>query len=206
MKKLFAVTAAAVAFTGTAQAQSFDGAYVGAAIVRDAYEVQAEDINLGGATLSADGLSGNGVGGQIFAGYTADLGGGFVGIEANGSLGDASISISATGVGSARVRARESYGISARGGFKLTDSTGLYARVGWQNTRFKATLDDGTGAVSESSTEDALTYGAGLETAIRENVSLRVEYTIEDYGDAGLELDGLKVENNKLSLGVAFRF
>lgn len=206
MKKLFAVAAAAVAFTGTAHAQSFDGFYIGASVVRDAYEVQGNDIDLGGATLSADGLSGNGFAGNIFAGYDVDFGAGFIGVEANAGLSDASISASVSGFGSARVRARETYGVSARLGYKLAENTGLYARGGWQNNRFKATLSDGVDTFSSSDRENAYTYGAGLETLVRDNLSVRVEYTVEDYGDAGLDIDGLKVENNKLSLGVALRF
>ena len=92
----------------------------------------------------------------------------------------------------------------------LSDSTGIYARGGWQSTKFKLSYNDGVDSFTSKDTQDALVYGAGLETRLGAQTSVRVEYLIEDFGSAGLNSDlgtnGLRVDNNKLSLGVSYRF
>lgn len=215
MRKLTIAIVSTFACATTAHAAPFSGGFVGVEVTRDSYEVKAEDLDLGGTLLNLDGLSGNGFGGGVYAGYdfsvTPDV---FLGVEANATLSGASISASLSGgedLLGAKVKARESYGLSARLGYKLAENTGLYARVGWQNTRFKTTVFDADETwFSDKRTEDAFVYGAGLETAVGTSVSLRVEYLMEDYGSAGLDSDlgisGIKVDNSKLSMGVSYRF
>ena len=120
---------------------------------------------------------------------------------------DASVSISATdGVDEidANIKAKESFGAAARFGVKVNNATGIYARVGWLSTNFKATIDDGVDAYSDSESEDAIQYGVGLETMIAEAVTLRAEYLRASYGDQGI--DGLSIDNNNFKAGLAFRF
>lgn len=198
MKKIALALVASVAVTGTAHAEPFQGPYVGAAVVRDAYEVKVDDV--------ADGVSANGVGGSVYAGYDYSFGGLFVGAEGNATLTSASASFPVDDDADVRVRARESFGLSGRLGAKVADSTGIYARLGWQTTKFKTSLTEGNTVVSDKDWQDAFVYGAGLETALTPNTSVRVEYTIEDYGSAGAGVDGLHVDNNKLALGVSYRF
>lgn len=92
----------------------------------------------------------------------------------------------------------------------IADSTAVYARGGWQSTKFKTTVFDGVDSYGTKTMQDALVYGAGLETCIGAQTSIRVEYLIEDYGSAGLNRDlganGIRVDNNKLSLGVSWRY
>jgi len=218
MRKFIIALFSTAACTTAAHAEPFSGFYVGAQVTRDAYEVKAEDVDLGGTFVNFDGLSGNGVGGGVYVGYdylvTPDI---FIGAEASASLSSASASASlsdGTDSFGAKVKARESFGLSGRLGYKLTDSTGLYARLGWQSTRFKTRVYDTTETpstlFSDKRTEDAFVYGAGLETSVGDSTSIRVEYVIEDYGSAGLKSDlgvsGIRVDNNKLSLGVSYRF
>jgi outer membrane immunogenic protein len=107
-----------------------------------------------------------------------------------------------------KVKAKESFGLSGRLGGMVTDNTGLYARLGWQSTKFKARSEEY--GLAGSTTQDAFVYGAGLETRLSPAASLRIEYLIEDYGSAGLNSDlgvgGIRVDNNKLSAGVSYRF
>ncbi|MGC1271459.1 MAG: outer membrane beta-barrel protein [Croceibacterium sp.] len=216
MKK-FVTAAATLAFGMTAQpvfAQAFSGPYVGVEVSRDAYEVQAEDIDFGGSPVSADGLSGNGVAGGLYAGYDMRVGSAFYGIEANADYSSASVSLSATDgtdTESATVKARESYGISARAGALLNDSTGLYVKVGYRGTRFKTSAAlNGATQYSESRTKGAFVYGAGIETAFSNAASLRVEYTIADYNSAGLNDDlgvtGISVIDSKVAAGLSWTF
>lgn len=216
MKKII-IAAATVALGMTSQAafaETFSGPYVGAEISRDAYEVQADGLDLGGIDISADGLSGNGVAGGVYAGYDLKFSTMFVGLEANFDYSSASISASGTDGAdtlSASIKARESYGVSGRFGATINDSTGVYAKLGWRATRFKIEAkENSTVLFAEGRTKSAFVYGAGLESYISNNASVRIEYTIADYGSAGLNQDfgvtGINVTNSKVAAGLSFRF
>jgi outer membrane immunogenic protein len=172
-------------------AEPFSGPYVGAEFGLDNYEVQADDIIEAGD--SVDGLSGNGVVGGVFAGYDFAAGNAFFGIEGKASLSDASAGYESASY-DLSVRAKESFGASVRGGVMVNDNTGLYARVGWVNTKFKLN-DDG---VTASDNDDGLVLGAGLQTRVGTAASLRVEYVRSDYNDF--------IKNNAVLAGVAYSF
>lgn len=213
MKKAIIFAIAATAFTTPALAEPFSGFHAGIEAGHDAYEVKAEDVLIAGPdfTVSADGLSGNGLVGGVFAGYDFALTNSFfAGVEASINTSGAKISASATdGVDSisAAVKARESLGLSARLGGMLNDSTGLYARLGWARTKFKVEFD---GTTIGHDHQDAFQYGAGIETRIGDHASLRVEYTRLDYGSAGLNalfgVSGIHVNNDQVRAGASYRF
>lgn len=214
MRKLFIASISTLAFSSTAYADPFSGFYIGAEGGMDNYELSA-DLDLGdfdpafdGTSATLDGLSGDGVMGNLFAGYQYPIGGGFVSIEGFVGLSDASMKASVTdGVDTVSIKteARESYGVAARLGLRVNQSTGLYARVGWLNTKFKVTASDGVDSLSDSETEDAIQYGAGLETMVAEKVALRFEYLLTDYGEAGLG-SGISLNNNGFRAGISYRF
>lgn len=215
MNKFAIAALAAVASVSSANAETFSGPFIGAQVSRDAYEVKAEGTDLGGGlSLDFDGISANGVGGGIFVGYDYALSQNvFFGVEANANISSASASVELSdGVDSinAKVSARESFGLSARLGYMLAEKTAVYARGGWQTTNFRLRAFDGVDTFRTSEYQDAAVYGAGLETRIGSQTTVRVEYLIEDYGSAGLNNDlganGIRVDNNKLSLGVSWRY
>lgn len=189
---VLAAAAAAAAFATPAMAEPFAGPYVGVEVGLDNYEAQATDLFVAGDKF--DGLSGNGLVGGVYAGYDMPLGTNlFAGVEANASLSGAKITYDDT-VDSLRVKAKESFGASARLGAMLNDNTAVYGRAGWVNTKFKATAN----GVSERNREDALALGAGVETRVGSNTSLRLEYTHADYDDF--------VKNNQIRAGLGVRF
>src|SRR5690606_17227851 len=173
---LFAAAATAAAFATPAMAAPFSGPYVGVEFGLDNYEVQAEDIFTPGDEF--DGLSGNGVVGGVFAGYDVAVGNAFFGVEGKASLSDAKINYDDT-VNNLTVRAKESFGATARAGVMVNDSTGLFARAGWVKTKFKANVN----GVVDRENEDALVLGAGVQTRVGSASSLRVEYVRTDYDD-----------------------
>lgn len=195
MNTKFAVIASAsfLALAATpAMAEPFSGPYIGIEAGLDSYEVQAGDVFADGDHY--DGLSGNGVVGALFAGYDLPVSPStFVGIEAKAALSAAEITAD-TGTDAFSASAKETFGATARLGAMLNDNTGLYARAGWENTRFKLAAD----GVSESDRDDALVLGAGLETRFGDATSFRVEYTYADYSDF--------IKNNSVRAGVAYRF
>ena len=188
---LFAAAATAAVVATPAMAAPFSGPYVGAELGLDNYEVQAEDIFVTGDEF--DGLSGNGLVGGIFAGYDVAIGNAFVGVEAKASLSDAEVTYNDT-VDALSVRSKETFGATARAGVMLNDNTGLYARAGWANTKFKANIN----GAADSDNDDALVLGAGLQSRVGSAASVRVEYVRTDYNDF--------VKNNAVLAGVAFHF
>lgn len=217
MKQYLAVAAFVLLLPAAAHAQDtggFQGFYAGVEGGVDNYELGA-DLDLGdfdpdfsGGSVALDGLSGDGIAGGIFAGYHVGFGGGFAALEGFARLSSASMEISATdGVDtiSLEAEAKESYGLAARLGAKVNGSTGVYARVGWINTKFKTTLNDSVDVYTASETEDGIQYGAGIETMVGPKMSLRAEYVLADYGEAGLG-EGVSLDSGSFSAGVAFRF
>ena len=188
---LFAAAATAAAIATPAMAAPFSGPYVGVEFGLDNYEVQADDIFVAGSEI--DGLSGNGVVGGVFAGYDVAIGNAFVGVEANARLSDAGMTFNDT-VDSLTVRAKETFGATARAGVMLNDSTGVYARAGWAKTKFKVNVN----GVTDSDNDDGLVLGAGLQSRVGSAASVRVEYVRTDYDDF--------VKNNAVLAGLAFHF
>jgi len=188
---LLSLAAGAAVVATPAFAETFAGPYVGVEAGLDNYELQGSDVFAAGDKY--DGLSGNGAVVGVFAGYDIPLGNQFIGIEANASLSGAKMTYDDT-FDSLRLKAKESFGVSARIGTMLNDNTGLYAKAGWVNTKFKANLNGFT----DSDRDDALALGAGLETRVGGNASIRLEYTYADYAD--------ELRNNQIRAGVAFRF
>ncbi|WP_066561011.1 outer membrane protein [Croceicoccus bisphenolivorans] len=206
---------AACSVASVAQAEALDGPFVGVAVSRDAYEVKAEGLDLGYTSVSADGISANGVSGSIYAGYDYLMAGNvFFGVEGNATLSNASMSLSYDDGDysyGTKVEAQEGFGLSARLGYKVAGQTGIYARGGWQTTKFKLSeSEDGDTLYSESDWQDAFVYGAGIETALGTSTSIRVEYVNEDYGSAGINgglgVNGVRVDNGKVSLGLSYGF
>jgi outer membrane immunogenic protein len=191
MHKFVLALALSAAFATPAVAEPFSGPYIGAEVGLDNYEGQADDLFATGDAF--DGISANGIVGGVFAGYDYAAGNAFFGIEAKASLSDAEASYDDT-VDALDIRAKESFGASVRGGVMVNDSTGLYARAGWANTKFKVNIN-GTTA---SDSDDGLVLGAGLETRVGSAASLRVEYVRSDYNDF--------IKNNAVLAGVAYRF
>lgn len=199
MKRYLMTALAVSAIPVGVHAEPYAGPYLGIEGGMDNYELSA-DFN--GAEF--DGLSGDGVMGSVFVGYHHPLGPGFVAVEGFAGLSAAGMRASIDPY-YISAKANESYGVAAKFGMRLNTSTGLYARVGWLNTRFKVSAGDGTSTDSISRTEDAIQYGAGLETMVTEQMALKFEYLIADYGNAGL-LDGVNLENKGFRTGVSYRF
>ncbi|WP_066561273.1 outer membrane protein [Croceicoccus bisphenolivorans] len=170
MKKIMlsgAAIAAAMAVATSAHANDFDGAYIGAGVTLD--NVQ------GSGDFEGFGVSGPGA--TIFAGFDMPLGGAFIGVEANADVYTADV---------AGIDAQWGWGVGARLGTKLNDSTGLYARGGYARGKVEGFWGDG------------LRYGVGVETGVSDSLSLRAEFSQFNYED--------DIINNQGSLGLVLGF
>ncbi|ABQ69359.1 hypothetical protein HY78_10450 [Rhizorhabdus wittichii DC-6] len=171
--KMIKIAAVAAALAATpAFAADFAGPYVGGGVTLD--NVQ------GSGALEGVGFSG--VGATAFAGYNLPVGAStFAGVEANIDLNTAD---------AGGIEAKWGWGVGARFGYKLNDSTALYARAGYARGKIEVLGSSGWG--------DGVRYGAGLETRVTDSVSLRAEFTQTNY-----ESD---IINNQGTLGIVFGF
>jgi len=172
MRYLIAAAAASLVFATPAMAEDFAGPYIGAGVTLD-------NVQGSGAL---EGFGASGIGATAFAGYDLPLGtNAFVGAEGNLDVNSAD---------AAGVQADWGWGVGARLGYKLNDSTALYVRGGYARNRVSA------GGVHAWG--DGVRYGLGLQTALTSKVSLRAEVSQFNY-----EQD---VINNQASLSLSYGF
>lgn len=182
-----------------AHADTFDGPYVGVQAgwnrgeIADA-TIEAQPLD---AETSRDALV---LGG--YAGYNYTIGDNFViGAEA-GFSGTVDDKIRAQSDGSAiTLDPRYSFDLSARAGYLVNEDTLVYLRGGYANTRVRATLEGADGPSRFSDNLDGWLVGGGIERAITDTISARVEYRYSDLGN-----DGGTWDRHQALVGVSYNF
>lgn len=198
------------------------GFYLGAAGGYDSYKVNtnvSETDFDGNSASSNPKLNVTGFAGQGFVGYghyfsQLYLGGEIFGGESNSNTSYITqfVSDGLPDTYYTRVSVRQSYGIALLPGAKMSDSTLLYGRVGYNRANIRtqenlsAALLGGTAATSTgtSNWRYGLNYGLGIEGAIFSNVSLRGEYTHTQFTSGVTSSFGTKFtpSNNEFMLGL----
>lgn len=180
--KTLLAAGAMLALTASAQAAQPIGLYGGVAVTHDSV----------GGSGDSEGFGASGLGGSVFAGYNLPMGAnGFFGIEGNIDLNTADVEVEDIG----EVEADWGWGIGARLGYSLSDSTNLYGRAGYQRNRIKGALVDGE---SDSAWGDGIRFGAGIETSVGATTALRFEFNHVNYEDDMI--------NNQAVVGLVFGF
>lgn len=187
-------TAALVAFSSPAAAQSRE-AFTGPRVeVTGGYDTTSIEAPAAGAPDSVDQAR---IGGAI--GYDIPLGtnwtlGGEVGI--GGTFGDGRRFTA--GASEFEVDQGRDIDASLRLGYKISDRTLLYAKAGWANSRYTGRVRTGATEIEESSDEDGVRLGAGIEQMLTGNIYAKAEYRFTAYGD--------DVERHQVLAGVGVRF
>ncbi|MEP9388246.1 outer membrane beta-barrel protein [Mesorhizobium sp. KR9-304] len=187
-------------------AYSWTGFYVG---VAGAAGAAVTELSIDGGSL--DGIGGEGVRGEINAGYDYDFGNFVAGIMVDAHYGNGKSELELDfGLGSLNFDAKADYGfdILARAGMKVNESTLAYVLGGysWQNFEVEASA---TGAGSEDIAEwdvDGFSIGGGLETAVTANMTVGFEYRYTQFEDADLDLDGLDVETSMQTARITAKY
>ncbi|ABD25747.1 hypothetical protein Saro_1303 [Novosphingobium aromaticivorans DSM 12444] len=181
---LLSLAASLVAAT-PALAAGDAGAYVGVGVTHDNLASSGDD----------EGVGINGVGGTVFAGYNFDLTSSvYAGVEANFDLATAKI-----GDDTDSLEADYAFGGSALLGFRPSDSTALYGRVGYQRGRGTLTVD----GTEYSDSADGLRLGLGLQADLTEKLGVRVEYNhTHYYGENG----STGLNNNQAAVSLVYGF
>lgn len=195
----FTALVVATAIGTAAQAEPFNGPFVGVQGGWSQNDVRTPSTPLG--DVRVDGSRDSAVIGA-FAGYDHKIGSRVViGAEAGIQAGIDDSIVRNSSVGLATIDPRYSFDLTARAGYLVNDKTLAYVRGGYSNARTRTTIDDAVGIRAASGHRDGWIVGGGVERAITDNISARIEYRYTDLSEG----DG-RFDRHQALVGVAYRF
>lgn len=202
MKHILSSVAALALATGVgaaAHAEPFNGPFIGVQGGWSQSDAGTPSTSLGDVQIDRTRDS---VVGGAFAGYDHKLGSRFViGAEAGIQAGTDDSIVHNSDAGRITLDPRYSFDLTARAGYLVTDNTLIYARGGYTNARVRTSIEDAAGLRTASSHRDGWLVGGGVERAITDNISARVEYRYADLSEG----DG-RFDRHQALVGVAYRF
>lgn len=178
-------------------AYDWTGFYVGASV--GAGE-SVNDLSLFG--LGINGISGDGLFGELNAGYDHDFGSFVAGLMVDGNYSGISADL-----GPSSLKSNYGFDVLGRVGMKVNPSTLAYVLGGYSWAHFKSPTPIGPGSASWNSS--GFSVGGGLETAVTTNTTLGIEYRYaqfgrEDFGSAGLF--ELRPSSHTVRVGLKYKF
>lgn len=199
-KLVFAALATFAGFVATpSQADDFDGPYIGAqagwnrAEVADAtIESQPVDAESSRDALVLGGYAGynHKIDDRLVIGAEVGFSGAFDD-ELRAQSGGAAITIDP----------RYSFDLTARAGYLVNDKTLVYVRGGYANSRVRTTLVTNDATTRESDNLDGWLVGGGVERALTDQVSTRLEYRYTDFGN-----NGGRYDQHQALVGISYNF
>ncbi len=188
-RRLFLIPLTILFFPGLALADPYQGFYLGgqAGYIRDKH-----DLAPGGE--AEGGLGYGGYGGlnlRILERFV-------IGVEGDVLFTGNDVSIDGIPGVNGKINSERTIGASARGGILLRDTLLAYAKLGYVNGKFSSAKLDG------------VRFGGGLEAALSERTSLRLEYLYSNFEGFNTSRLGniLNVEpqRHQILLGLGFHF
>jgi len=165
------------------------GFYLGAGVGRDTADFN-QQITIAALSLTASNhVNGNGVLGEVFAGYGWNYNAFYLAGELEGSLSSINTTSSiTTGAGTLnnKYAIRNSVGLSVLPGFKITDASLIYALAGYVRGQLRVNAQINNAANSITRNLNGFRYGLGLETKLRQQLGVRLEYDHIDYQRSNL--------------------
>lgn len=193
-----AMVAAVLVVPASAQAEPFNGPFVGAQAGWNQNDIRRLEGDLGVVEVDRKKSS---AGGGIFAGYDHKVGRNFViGGEAGFNMG-IDDKVMRRGAVDTIVNPLHAFDISARAGYLVNDKSLIYVRGGYDNMRARTTVIHPDVSLSSKDSYDGWMVGGGVEQALGEKVSTRIEYRYSDLGSGASKFD-----RHQVLLGVAYRF
>lgn len=245
MRKLMMLASSAALLGASASAVAAPELYLGAQMGYQSTDLEStvdassvDSVSSSSGSATAD-FNLDGVAGGIFAGAkfyvreslylatevnlgTSNADGG-IRVGSSFEIDDGTFSDSGSSSSSINAEAGKSYGFGVLLGKDLTPSTSIYGRLGYQRTEYELT-ESGTGltgldTVSVDETFGGIRYGIGLETAMTNNLALRLDWSLTDYSDEGYsesfqnDFGGTETESlsfdpteNLFQVGLSYRF
>jgi outer membrane immunogenic protein len=156
-------------------------------------------------------LNSSGVTGGLFAGYGATVSQNiYLGGEAFLNGGSMSSSTKTTSLGiTDKLKTTYSYGVDFIPGYKVTDTTMVYAKAGLVRTRFKLTQNPTPTSTGQGTAENTVTggqLGLGLQTDLTKNVGVRGEFVHTSYNSFTAYGNRIKPANNQVNFGLVYKF
>lgn len=152
--------------------------------------------------FTIDGLSLNGVVGGVFLGTRADISEqAFWGLEVNAQLNGNQFK-ETTADSKETIKNEYGFGGHVVAGIHASSSTRIYAKAGYQKSKFKASYKDNNGSESGSAKLDGFSYGGGGEVALSNEFSLRMDWTQIHYSSK----NGLKPTDTVVQVGVVYNY
>jgi outer membrane immunogenic protein len=179
-------------------AYDWTGFYLGASV--GAGEV-VHDLSI--LTFDANGLGGEGVLGELNAGYDYDFGNFVAGVMVDGNLSSSKWDVGISGSSLLSIKADYGFDILGRLGMKVNPSTLAYVLGGYSWGHFKV---EAFGGDSIDWSSNGFSVGGGLETAISDHTSLGIEYRYAQFADK--DFGGLKIEpsSHTVRVGLKYKF
>lgn len=182
-----------------ASAQTFEGPYVGAQAGWSQNKLGTVETD--GAAAQIDDSRDAATAG-IFFGYNVQPANRVV-LSAEGAVNfgfDDGVSRSQKDA-TARINPEYGFDLGVRAGYLVTDNTLVYARGGYENIRASVRLRSIEGAYGDKDNFDGWSVGGGVERAVTDRISARVEYRYSDLGGSGT-----KFERHQALFGIAYHF
>jgi outer membrane immunogenic protein len=204
--QLLSIAVALTVATG-ANAQQFDGAYLGTQIGYGKTTLDASITN--GFVFFSDEEDENSIVGGVFLGYGTTLGGLYVGAELEGML--SGIERSESGIAySFSVEQNYNVGFLGRLGYTITDNVMIYGKAGWAVTEFEAAASAGPFSVSDTGWLHGPRVGGGVEMAFGWGLFGRAEYSHTWYRDWNFDEAGFTTQvggdEDLFMIGIGYRF
>lgn len=193
-----ALAAAGLMAAAPAQAEPFNGPFVGVQAGWNQNKIGTLEGDLGVVDVqrTKDSFTGG-----VFAGYDYKIGSNVViGAEAGFNIA-AKDNLVGRGAVDTIVNPRHAFDLSARAGYLVDDKSLIYVRGGYDNLRARTTVAGLEGTLSSKDSYDGWLVGGGVERALGDKVSTRLEYRYSDLGSGPSNFD-----RHQVLLGVAYRF
>lgn len=183
----FLTSAIAIIFASAAPAayaqekENFEGMKIGVQAGWEQRQVNEVVLTPPNNVRIADKSKGIAYGG--FVGYDAQMGSFVLGIEADFAPGGKTLKSTFAGGTSVELDSKWSASVSARAGVTLAPKVLAYGRFGYDLNRYRVNgyaAGNTTPVATNKATGGGIVYGGGLEYAIDENASFRVEYRRRD--------------------------
>jgi outer membrane immunogenic protein len=189
----------AAGFSAAASAETFSGPFVGVQAGWNHDKIGGIGTPVGDVRI--DRTNDSLIGGLV-AGYDYKLSPKIVvGGEADLNFGSNDRSLRNVTGGSVAIDPKRSIDLSARAGYLVTPDTLLYGRAGYTNVRAATTIANGTLIRSGTANLDGWTLGAGVERALSQKISTRLEYRYSDLSEGHGKYD-----RQQVLFGVAYHF
>lgn len=190
---------ASIAIAAPVCAKTFEGAYAGAQAGWSQNKLGSVETDIGTAQVdrSRDASTAG-----IFVGYNIQPANRIV-LSAEGAVNfgfDDGVSRSQKDA-MASINPEYGFDLGVRTGYLVTDNMLVYARGGYENVRASVDLLDLKGPRRGKDNFDGWTIGGGVERAVTDRISARVEYRYSDLGG-----NGTKFERHQVLAGIAYHF